>query len=427
MKLASLGLLVALLGSAAAAEDVRAERARLDREAREAYARKDYTGFLQSSRKLADLTPGSPRALYNLACAQALTGDGPQAVLTLDRVARMGVILDAAKDPDFAKLKALPAFEAVLAKMAALDAPIGKSRVAFTLPEKDLITEGIAHDAKSGDFFVSSVHRRKVLRVSREGRVSDFVKEGQDGLFSALALAVDARRGTLFVSSEAMPMMKGLRPEDKGRSLVVEYDLGNGKQRRRLGPPPGLADAHLSDLSVGPDGTLAVADPQSGRVYVLGPADTALRVLVEAGPLVSPQGLAFSPDGRFVFVADYAQGIARIESGSGAVSWLPGPENAALGGIDGLVFARGSLVGIQNGFRPHQVLRLKLAADQARIVEATVLERSSPHFDEPTLGVVVGDELYYVAASQYSRVREDGSLDLERLQPPVVLKLELDW
>jgi hypothetical protein len=107
--------------------------------------------------------------------------------------------------------------------------------------------------------------------------------------------------------------MRGLRPEDKGRSFVVEYDLASGQQLRRLLPPPALADAHLSDLAVGPDGTLAVSDPHSGRVFVLGQAEPALRVLVDAGPLLSPQGLAFSSDGRSIFVADYALGIARID------------------------------------------------------------------------------------------------------------------
>jgi sugar lactone lactonase YvrE len=421
----ALSVLVALLGTAGAAEDVRGERARLDREARGAYERKDYAAFLQASRRLVELGPGSGRGLYNLACAQALAGRPDEAVATLDRIARMGIVLDAGTDPDLAPLKGAPAFEAVLARMAALGAPMGRSRVAFSLPEKDLITEGIAQDPQSGDFFVSSVHRRKVLRVSPDGRVADFVTEGQDGLLSALALAVDPRRRSLYVSSEAMPSMLGLRPEDKGRSFVVDYDVDSGRARRTLTPPSGAGEAHLGDLSVGPDGTLAVSDPQSGRVYVLPPSDSTLRVLVEAGPLVSPQGLAFSPDGRWIFVADYARGIARIDPRGGAVGLLPAPEDAPVGGIDGLVYVGDSLVGIENGYSPHKVVRMRLAADQARIVESTVLERSNPLFDEPTLGVVVGDELYYVATSQYSKVREDGSLDLERLKPPLVLRMPI--
>jgi hypothetical protein len=420
-----LPVLLTLLAGAPVAEDIRSERARVESEARAAYDRKDYPAFLQSSRRLTELTPGSVRSLYNLACAQALAGAGADAMATLDRIARMGVSMDAAADEDFASLRGTPAFQGVLARMADLEKPVGKSRVAFTLPEKDLVTEGIAYDPKSGDFFVSSVHRRKVVRVSRDGRCSDFVKEGQDGLLSALALAVDPTRGVLLVSSEAMPMMLGLRPEQKGRSFILEYDLASGKLRDRLDPPSGAGEVHLSDLAVGHDGTLAISDPQSGAVFVRRPGDAGLRVLVPPGPLFSPQGLAWTPDGHALYVADYTQGIARIDPASGAVSLLPGPAEVTMGGIDGLVYARGTLVGIENGYRPHKVVGLKLDPEGLRIVEVAVLESANPEFDEPTLGVVAGDDLYYVGSSQYSKVRKDGSLDLEHMKRPVILRMPL--
>ena len=422
-----LSLLLGLAGLAASPQELRRQRDDLDREARSAYQRKDFPGFLDRSRRLAELAPWSVRARYNLACAQALAGRRAEAVGSLEDIAARGVAMDAAHDADFAALHGMPGFEAVLRRMAALEAPFGRSRLAFTLPERDLITEGIAHDPRSGDFFVSSVRKRKVVRVSRDGQARDFVLPGQGGLLSALALGVDPVGRSLWVSSEAMPAMEGPRQDPQGRSFVAEYDLDTGRLRRTLGPPEGLAEARLSDLSVGPDGSLAVSDPRTGRVYLLAPGQPGLRVLVDEGPLVSPQGLAWTPDGRRLFVADYAQGVASIDPGSGRVELLPGPENAALTGIDGLVYARGSLVGIQNGLRPHRLLRLELAQDAARIVGASLLERANPRFDEPTLGVRVGDELYYVANSQYSKVRQDGSLDREGLQPPAILALSLDW
>jgi len=36
-------------------------------------------------------------------------------------------------------------------------------------------------------------------------------------------------------------------------------------------------------------------------------------------------------------------------------------------------------------------------------------------------------ELYYVANSQYRFVGDDGTLDLDRLQPPVILRQSLPW
>jgi hypothetical protein len=337
----------------------------------------------------------------------------------------MGVVADIATDPDLESLAALPGFQAVIDKMKALEAPVGRSGVAFTLPEQDLITEGIAHDPRSGSFFVSSVHRRKILRVDKAGVARDFTAEGQDGLMAVLALAVDAPRRALWASSEGVTYMSGFRKEDEGRSFVFEYDLRTGRLRRRLGLPAGVSDGHLSDLTVASGGDLYVSDPESGRVYRLAAGEDALRVLVPPGPLGSPQGLALSADGRWLFVADYTQGIARVDPRSGAVTLLEAPEDAALTGIDGLILLGGALVGIQNGVRPHRLLSLRLDAAAARIGSVTVLERAHPRWDEPTLGVRVGRDLYYVAASQYGAIQKDGSLAADKLQPPVVLKLSL--
>jgi hypothetical protein len=80
-------------------------------------------------------------------------------------------------------------------------------------------------------------------------------------------------------------------------------------------------------------------------------------------------------------------------------------------------------VGIQNGLDPHRVTRFRLDAGLEHITEVAVLERGNPHFDEPTLGVVVGDDLYYVANSQYAAFGENGQVRSELLKDPVILRL----
>ena len=54
-----------------------------------------------------------------------------------------------------------------------------------------------------------------------------------------------------------------------------------------------------------------------------------------------------------------------------------------------------------------------------------VLVRGHPAFDEPTLGVVVGTDFYFVANSQYGHFRRDGSLDETGLVGAVVLRTPL--
>ena len=392
---------------------------------RAAHDQKDWPAFLAESRKLTALAPRSMRALYGLACALSRNGENAEALTALGRLADYGVRFDLAGDRDLDGLAGLPELAAVVKRMQDLDQPVGHGVPAFTLAEKDLLVEGVVHDPKTGAFFVSSVRHRKIVRIDAGGRAADFVKEGQDGLFSATALALDPRRRALYVSSAATTLMAGARKEDEGRSALLEFDVDSGRLRLSLPPPD--ADGTLSDLALGPDGSVYVADPKTGRVYVRKPGALRLERLVDAGPIASAQGMAVSSDGRSLFVADYLQGIAKVDLGTGAVRLLEAPANLAMTGIDGLVLAGDSLVGIQNGLEPNRVLRLRLDLAKERIVEGTILERANPAHDEPTLGVVVGRDFYYVANSQYGLFGDDGQPDESRLRHPVILRLSLAW
>jgi sugar lactone lactonase YvrE len=420
----ALGLLLAAPGLPAESSDREAVRA-AHAAALEAYEQGDHADFLRHSREVVDLAPRSTRALYNLACAQSLTGDAEGAVATLARLVEWGVAFDLDADDDFDAVRRTDGFVAVQRRMEALKEPVGGSPVAFTLPERDLLAEGVAHDEKTGDFFVSGVHRRKILRIGADGSVRDFVAEARDGLGSAVGIVVDSSRRALWVASVHGPLMVGPRDEGEERAEVLELDLDRATLRRRLAPPS--PDGRLGDLALGPDGTLYAADPASGAVYHLPAGAEALQVLLEAGELESAQGLTVTPDGRILYVADYAQGIARVDLRAGSVVFLRTPEHLLTTGIDGLVLAGDSLVGIQNGLRPHRVVRLRLDSTGTHIVTAETLERAHPEFDEPTLGVLVGTDFFYVANSQYRHFDRDGTPDLERLQEPVVLRLPLDW
>ncbi len=92
-------------------------------------------------------------------------------------------------------------------------------------------------------------------------------------------------------------------------------------------------------------------------------------------------------------------------------------------GIDGLYFYQGNLIAIQNGVVPNRVLRVSLEKDQ--VTDQEVLEANHPDFNEPTLGVIVGDSLHFIANSQWPNVNEKAELAMDKLRPTVVLKLSL--
>ena len=305
--------------------------------------------------------------------------------------------------------------------------PVGKSAKAFTLRERDLIPEGIAHDPDSGAFFVSSVHRRKIVRIAPGGAARDFVTEGQHGLWAVLALAVDPPRRALWACSTAVPEMNGYRADDKGRSGLFKLDVASGKLLQKIALVEPGVEHNLNDLAIDEAGNLFIADTASSAIYTLPAGGERLDIFVEPGKLASPQGIALSPDGKALFVADYARGIARIDRASRAVTFLRPPESAVVAGIDGLRFYNGDLLAIQNGIRPHRVVRLSLSPDGAALRGATVLEMNNPLFNEPTLGVVVKQDFFYVANSQWGSFDKGGVLwPIERLREPVILRLPLN-
>jgi hypothetical protein len=70
-------------------------------------------------------------------------------------------------------------------------------------------------------------------------------------------------------------------------------------------------------------------------------------------------------------------------------------------GIDGLYYHKSTLIGGQNGVNPQRVIRLTLSKDVNRFDRFETLEANNPAFDEPTLGVLVKHDFYFIAHSQW--------------------------
>jgi sugar lactone lactonase YvrE len=188
---------------------------------------------------------------------------------------------------------------------------------------------------------------------------------------------------------------------------LIALDLASLRVVRRVPAPAGGSPG---DLAVAADGTVYASDPISGAVYRARPGAAALEALVPAGGMRSAQGLALSPDGRRLYVADYGYGLAMIDTVSGQVVRVAAQGVAMLDGIDGLIADGGSLIAIQNGVSPRRIVRLHLAAGGAAVARVEVLERANPAWGEPTLGQLVDGNLLYVADAQWERHGAGGAV-----------------
>ncbi len=410
-------------------DEQRKEFTKVRQEARTAAQAQDFATSLAKTKRAHELRPEHPGTRYNLALAHAMSDDAEGALTALERLLDLEVLPGSLDNPAFAKLRESPRFAQLKRRAEALSAVVGGAPRAFTLVERDLAPEGIAHDPRTGSFFLSSIHKRKIVERRKNGTVVDFAAEAQDGLDAVLALKVDALRRRLWACSNAIPEMKGFDKDREGLATLFVFDLETRKLRERFLFPKAGAPHNCNDMALSSAGDVYVADATGGGLYVVKTTKPkgepwSLETLLAPGTFVSPNGLAFSRDERKLFVADYAEGISTVDLTSQAVKRLPAPSNASLLGIDGLVEHKGLLIAIQNGIAPARVARFKLNADETAIEKTEILERRHPDFDEPTLGVVVGDELYFVANSPWPHFDKNGALGAD-VKEPVVLRRKL--
>ncbi|MET0592910.1 MAG: hypothetical protein ABW133_09440 [Polyangiaceae bacterium] len=393
--------------------------------AKAAYARGDIAALVLESERARDAFPAHPRAAYNLACAYALAGRKDDAFRALDAFLALEHDLDLRADDDLKGLIDDPRFAALDARLKSARTPIVKSQVAFRIPNADFLSEGIAYDAESRAFYVGSVHQRKIVRISVDGTVSDFVTASALGpdFYGPLGLAVDAARRMLWVCTTALPEMRDFRESDRGNAALYAIDLASGKVKARI-LPSNQERHNFNDLAVDHNGDVYFSDAASGEINIVRAGSNRAEPLVAKGTFVSPQGLVIDRETTSLFVADYARGLARVDLAKGDVTFFDPAEGAALVGIDGLVLAKRSLVAIQNGVAPARVVAFPLSRDGRRLEGRRVLERAHPEYEEPTLGALVDDSLYYVANAQWDAFASDDAKRIPR-KPPTVLKLPL--
>jgi len=125
-----------------------------------------------------------------------------------------------------------------------------------------------------------------------------------------------------------------------------------------------------------------------------------------------------------LYVADYVGGLFRVQLDDYSVERVTADDSINLFGIDGLYRRGNELIAIQNGIRPNRVAAFTLGHDGVTVTGARVLARNLPQFDEPTLGIVAGDEFLFVANSHWNRFDRKGALP-EGLTGPIVLRIAL--
>ncbi len=385
------------------------------------YKLKDYSEYHRLMSKIVEMEPQNYRHHYNLACACALTGDTQNSVKILRRLLNedYDLAILAETNSDFAPIRNTAPFQEIITRIKEKTQPLNNSHIAFSIPEKDLIPEGIAYDPVDEAFYLGSVQKCKIIKIDKQGKISDFTEPRQDGLVPVLGMRVDSKRRFLWAVSSYGFYKANIPRELLGTTGVFKYDLQSKRLFKKYMLPQ--EENHmLNDLTIGSNGDVYVTDWRVPAIYLISSDKDAIEIFYDLPR--RPNGIDFSPDGTKLFIA--GAGIGVLDIPTKTFRELKHPVDMYLSG-DGLYYYRNSLIAVQNGGL-RKITRFYLNEAQNEIVRSQALEAYHPLFNLPTTGVIIGKHFYYIANSQLRAYDKDGKLfPLNKLEETKILKIEL--
>ncbi len=404
----------------------------------DAAERQDYETFHDLAWRAVQTGPkNDPALMYLLARAQSLSGRPDDALVMLQRLARLGTKNDAATNDDFRRVRGLPGWaefggnappvgateargvpprDATAAapgrtenrtagepKPAGAVAPAasGAARAAssaesvrFTLP---LLPAGLAYDAVSRRFIVGDRESRRLTVVDEFSQhVANLASAQSAGFGSIAALEIDPRLGNLWVVSggdSSAGASQDPSPSAK-RTTLHKLQLISGRVLQSYELAERFAGATFVDVAAAADSTVLVLDAAGHRVFRLRAKASDLEV---AATLPDERLLSIAPaSDNLAYVANET-GISVVDLATGNVTALKAGARVNLARVARLRWHKGSLVGIQQADGAYRAVRFALDSAGRRVTSVHILDAPLPAV-APTSAAISGGVLYYLAA-----------------------------
>jgi hypothetical protein len=349
-------------------------------------------------------TPDRGAILYFLAESHAQLLEQRLAMSRLLECIALKEGFDPDEDPAFAAFRTAPDF-AKLVQQVHKDFPaIARSRLAYSIQEKDLIPEGLAYDSIGDFFLLSSLYRRKIVKIPYEAKPEDFVPPDRDHLLPVLGIRLDPADGSVWANSFL----------DIGKTELLHFDRA-GKLLGRFSIA-GEAKHGFNDLVVLRTGVIYLTDTLAHKLYRFDPQTQKFEEQKTSRPLLQPNGIALSDDNQTLYVADQL-GILRMDLTTHvSVEIDPGSHNT-LSGADGLYWHKNALIAIQNGIGSPRIAQFSLSNDGLHITKTTILENRSTFTVLPTTGALRNEDFYFIVNSQLNNLNGTHILDPLQLEP----------
>ncbi len=375
-----------------------------------AYKEKNYEVFYTNITEAGKLHPYHQGILYLRGKAAALTGKKEEAISCLSKAIQIYEPYQLEGIADFNAIKDSKEFADLLEEQKELRAPVIHSDTAFVIKDRALHSEGIEYDPEQKLFYIGSIHKRKIITINEKGETKDFCSPGFEGMTSIFGLKVDTKRKILWACASPMHEMENY--DTTSRSSVFKFDLVSGRLLHKYQWKEKRQDGIFGDLILSANGDVYISDTKTNQILKVDEKRNRLEIFYSTPEFWNIQGMTFSPKEDILFISDYIKGIYRLTLKTKVLMLLTPPEKFSLKGIDGLYFYKNSLLAIQNGVTPNRATRYTLNDLLNSITKTDIIDRAHPAFGEPTLGVLSGDNFYYIANSQWG-----GYDDQQRIKP----------
>ena len=392
-------------------------------QAKEAYQAGDHPKFYEMIMQAHNLHPYHQGILYQAGLAAALTNKPDESIQYLNQAIQINAEFDLSVN-DLKSLESRADFLKLKDLQKELLKPIIHSDTALVIKDRTLHLESITAGESSGIFYLGSIHKRKIIKVDRQGNTTNFTSSAQDGLTSVFGVKIDLRKKVLWVCSSPMPEMENY--DSTARSAVYKYDIKTGKLIAKFYPDHPAKEFVFGDLALNNKGEVFVSDSKNNIIFRANEANGKLEPFFTSEEFWNIQGLTFSPYGKYLFIADYIKGIFRLDVQEKRLTSVTPDFDLSTKSIDGLTYYNNSLIAIQNYITPMRVTRYFLNDVNDKLTHYEIIDRAHPAFNEPTIGCLSGQQFYYIANSQWSGYDEQHSLKpLDQLQVVVILYSDL--
>ena len=289
-------------------------------------------------------------------------------------------------------------------------------RVAYEISEKDLIPEGITYSSTTNSFYLSSIHKTKIIRIEAEtGDVSDFITSDLVGM-NFLGLITDDTRNNLWACCN-----RG------NNSAVVKFNLQTGELINSYSISDNTENL-FNDLILDKKGNTYFTNTNQQTIYRIDQQTDSLTIFFDENEIIHPNGITISPDDKYLYIASNEKGIRIMDIISRKIINEPDNTNTSTG-IDGLKYYKNSLIGIQNEVKSRSDMKIAkyyLNRNGTKITKRTIIDQNGPHFDIPTTFVIRNNNLYCLANSQLANIDSNNKIrSYEALDDIIILKYDL--